>query len=99
VRSDGVVVMTLLLAGLLFDETGAPMLPTYTVKGQSRRYRSYVSKPAMKGEASKAAISRIPAPPLEELPSSVLRRLDLQPDAPRKCFVRFLSAPCRRCFR
>jgi len=53
------------------------MLPTYTVKGQSCRYRYYVSRPAMKGEASTAAISRIPAPPLEELLSGVLRRLAL----------------------
>ena len=53
------------------------MMPTYTVKGQNRRYRYYVSRPAMKGEPSKAIISRIPAPPLEELLSGILRRLDL----------------------
>jgi DNA invertase Pin-like site-specific DNA recombinase len=76
------------LAGLLFDETGMPMLPTYTVKGQNRRYRYYTSRPAMKGEASRAAISRIPAPPLEHLMSGVLRRLDLPADTPGQAIDR-----------
>lgn len=67
-------------AGLLFDETGTAMLPTYTVKGQSRRYRYYVSRPAMKGEKSGAAICRIPAPPLEELLYRVLHRIGLPPN-------------------
>jgi len=61
----------------MFDETGASMVPTYTVKGQNRRYRYYVSRPATKGEASKAALSRIPAPPFEVLLSQTLRRLGL----------------------
>lgn len=71
------------LAGLLFDEAGIPMLPTYTVKGQSQRYRYYVSRPAMKGETSKAAISRIPAPPLEALLTRVLERMAVPANLPR----------------
>jgi len=64
------------------------MLPTYTVKGQSCRYRYYVSRPAMKGEASTAAISRVPAPPVEELVSDVLRRLDLPANTPGRAIDR-----------
>jgi site-specific DNA recombinase len=77
-----------LLAGLLFDETGMPMLPTYTVKGQNRRYRYYVSRPAMKGEASEAAISRTPAPPLEGLLTRVLGRIGLRASEPRAIILR-----------
>jgi site-specific DNA recombinase len=76
------------LAGLLFDETGSAMLPTYTVKGQSRRYRYYVSRPALKGAASEAAISRIPAPPLEVLLSGVLHRVGLSAATPRAVVLR-----------
>ena len=76
------------LAGLLFDEIGTPMLPTYTVKGQSRRYRYYVSRPAMKGEASNAAISRISAPPLEGLLTRLLQRMGLSADEPRATIQR-----------
>ncbi len=65
------------LARLLFDETGAAMLPSYTIKQPGLRYRYYVSKPALKGERSKAAISRIPAPPFEALISDVMVRLGL----------------------
>ncbi len=64
-------------AGLLFDETGKPMLPSYTIKRPGLRYRYYVSRPALKGERSGAAISRVPAPPFEALLSSVLVRLGL----------------------
>ncbi len=52
-------------AGLLFDETGTPMLPTYSVKQGGIRYRYYASRPTLKGERSDAAIHRIPAPPFE----------------------------------
>ena len=64
-------------AGLLFDETGAPMLPTYTVKRGGVRYRYYASRPAQKGERSVASISRIAAPPFEALLSGVLERFGL----------------------
>ena len=64
-------------AGLLFDETGTAMLPTYSVKRGGIRYRYYASRPTLKGERSKAAISRIPAPPFEAFMEGVLARLAL----------------------
>jgi hypothetical protein len=70
------------LAGRLFDDTGTAMVPTYTVKGGSHRYRYYVSRPATKGETSRAAISHISAPPLEGVLSGALRRLGLPADEP-----------------
>ena len=68
-------------AGLLFDETGAPMLPTYTVKRGGVRYRYYASRPALKGERSAASISRIPAPPFEAIVSRAIGRLGLDAHA------------------
>lgn len=70
-----------LYSGLLFDETGTPMLPTYTVKRGGVRYRYYASRPALKGERSEASISRIPAPPFEALVSVAMGRLGLAPHA------------------
>ena len=64
-------------AGLLFDETGTPMLPTYTIKRGGVRYRYYASRPALKGERSEAGIWRIPAPPFEALVSGVMSRFRL----------------------
>jgi site-specific DNA recombinase len=64
-------------ASLIFDETGEPMLPTYSVKRPGIRYRYYVSKPATRGERSGATISRIPAPPFEAFMSGIMARLDL----------------------
>jgi len=66
------------LAGFLFDETGAAMLPTYAIKHPGRRYRYYVSRPALKGERSKADISRIPAPPFEAFLAEVIARIGLE---------------------
>ncbi|HEY1613381.1 MAG TPA: recombinase family protein [Rhizomicrobium sp.] len=68
-----------LLAGLLFDDTGQPMTPTYSVKPGGGRYRYYASKATLLGERSKAAISRIPAPALEDVIVRALRRLALVP--------------------
>jgi len=65
------------LTGLLFDETGEPMLPTYTIKQGGIRYRYYASKPTLKGERSRAVIYRIPAPPFEDLISGLMERLRL----------------------
>jgi hypothetical protein len=65
------------LTGLLFDEAGMAMLPTYTVKRGNQRYRYYTSRPAMKGERAKAAIHRIPAPLFENLLTKALHRLGL----------------------
>jgi site-specific DNA recombinase len=69
-----------LLAGVLFDETGLAMTPTYSIKPGGARYRYYASKGTLQGEVSKAAISRIPAPALEDVIIRVLRRLALVPD-------------------
>ncbi|MEI9930520.1 MAG: recombinase family protein, partial [Rhizomicrobium sp.] len=66
-----------LLAGLVFDETEAAMLPAYSVKNTNLRYRYYVSRPALKGERSTAAIHRIPAPPFEAFITRTLERLGL----------------------
>lgn len=65
------------LAGLLFDELGSPMTPTYSIKPGGRRYRYYVSQTTLKGEPSTASISRVPATPLEDLVSRSLLGLRL----------------------
>lgn len=67
-------------AGRIFDEAGAPMRATYSLKGNVR-YRYYVSVPNLKGERSKATITRIPAPPLEALLANVLVRLGFSRNA------------------
>ncbi|MGB8364536.1 MAG: recombinase family protein [Rhizomicrobium sp.] len=64
-------------ARLPFDETSEAMLPTYSVKGTGARYRYYASRPTMKGERSRAAISRIPAPAFESFLAGVVARLSL----------------------
>jgi hypothetical protein len=64
-------------AGLLFDETGMAMLPTYSIKRGGLRYRYYASRPTLKGERSRAAISRIPAPPFEAFMAGVIARIGL----------------------
>jgi site-specific DNA recombinase len=63
--------------GLLFEETGTPMLPNYTNKRSGVRYRYYASRPALKGERSEASIYRIPAPPFEAFISGAMERLGL----------------------
>ena len=64
-------------SNLLFDETGAAMLPTYTLKKGGLRYRYYASRPTLKGGRSKADIHRVPAPPFEAFMSGVLERLGI----------------------
>jgi len=64
-------------ANLVFDDTGAPMLPTYSVKKGNLRYCYYVSRPRLKGDASKASITRIPGPQFEGFILDVLTRLGL----------------------
>ncbi len=53
------------------------MLPAYSIKRGSIRYRYYASRRAPNGERSKAAISRIPAPPFEAFMVCVIERLGL----------------------
>ena len=68
-----------LLTGLLFDEAGERLTPTWSVK-KGTRYRYYVSTSLVKG-GSKAHSTRrrIPAGNLETIVMERLRRLLLQP--------------------
>jgi site-specific DNA recombinase len=57
-----------LLAGLLFDDAGHPMVPTHATKA-GVRYRYYASAPVLHGEAKTASagsVSRVPAAEVEE---------------------------------
>ena len=55
------------LRGILFDETGHPMVPTHATK-QGIRYRYYVSQPYLRGHAKPpvGASVRLPAAEIEE---------------------------------
>lgn len=50
------------LAGMLADDTGKPMVPTHT-RNHGRRYRYYVTRPS---EVGSGLATRLPAPELEE---------------------------------
>jgi len=65
------------LLHLLFDETGEPMLPTYTIKANGARYRYYASRPNLKGGRSEATLTRIPAPAFEGFLADIFARLGL----------------------
>ena len=57
-----------LLAGLLFDDAGHPMVPTHANKS-GVRYRYYASAPVLHGEAKTASagsVSRVPAAEVED---------------------------------
>jgi site-specific DNA recombinase len=55
-----------LLGGLLFDDSGNRMSPSYTNK-RGVRYRSYISSAILTGRGNqKASLRRIPAPELEK---------------------------------
>jgi site-specific DNA recombinase len=68
-----------LLAGLVFDETGERLTPTYTVK-KGTRYRYYVSTALLTG-AEKSHARRIPASDLERLVTEKLRAFFADPSA------------------
>jgi DNA invertase Pin-like site-specific DNA recombinase len=55
-----------LLAGLLFDDAGHPMVATYATKN-GVRYRYYVSQPHLRGQAklSSSSVARVPAADIE----------------------------------
>jgi site-specific DNA recombinase len=58
-----------LLHGLLFDDAGYPMTPTHATKS-GIRYRYYVSRPCLHGEAKTpkvGSITRVPAPDIEDV--------------------------------
>jgi site-specific DNA recombinase len=64
-----------LLTGLLFDDAGHPMAPTHATKA-GIRYRYYVSRPCLHGEAKTAkvgSVSRVPATGVEEV---IVKSLD-----------------------
>jgi site-specific DNA recombinase len=78
-----------LLTGLIFDDRGNRMSPSFSVKG-GVRYRYYVSSPLVRGQKTKAgAISRIAAPPIEaEITRLVQTRIKMS---------RIATAPSRCC--
>jgi len=63
------------LAGLIFDDRGAAMAPTYSMKPSGRRYCYYASR--QPDESSGRAISRVPAAAIEGLLVAILGRLGL----------------------
>jgi DNA invertase Pin-like site-specific DNA recombinase len=65
------------LSGLLFDESGARMRPTYGVKRGGVRYRYYASVSRSPDIRSSNSISRISAPALEGFLHDTLARLRL----------------------
>ncbi|MBX9591107.1 MAG: recombinase family protein [Hyphomonadaceae bacterium] len=56
------------LAGLLFDDRGNSMSPTYTVGRRGRRYLYYVSQALLQNDKGRAgSIARVPAEEIERL--------------------------------
>ncbi len=58
-----------LLPGLLFDDAGYPMAPTHATKA-GIRYRYYVSRPCLHGEAKTVkvtSVTRVPAADIEDV--------------------------------
>jgi site-specific DNA recombinase len=56
------------LAGLLFDDRGNSMSPTYTVRRHGRRYPYYVSQALLQNDKGRAgSIARVPAEEIERL--------------------------------
>jgi DNA invertase Pin-like site-specific DNA recombinase len=65
-----------LLTGLLFDDAGYPMAPTHATK-DGIRYRYYVSRPCLHGEAKTAkvgSVSRVPATDIEDVVTKSLNK-------------------------
>jgi hypothetical protein len=78
------------LAGLIFDDNGCPMRPTYARKADGREYHYYASDIGPNVRPTSGMITRVPVAPIEALVDQCLRRLDLdgsdegqhaQPDA------------------
>ena len=73
-----------ILTGLMFDDRGNPMRPTYSRKPAGHEHRYYVSSALTTGKPSNAgAIPRVPAQPIEDIVEQRLHRLELigEPDA------------------
>jgi hypothetical protein len=87
------------LGGLLFDDRGNMMTPSYAKKGKRRRYRYYISQALLQNDPSKAgSLARVPAPLVEhivgevvqaELSADTQQRLQWHSNEPR--------VPLRRC--
>lgn len=73
------------LAGVIFDEQGHRLTPTYATR-RGRRYRYYVSAPLVRGNRGAGGI-RVPAPDLESLVASTLRSRLLDPVWVREQFT------------
>ena len=82
------------LTGLLYDDRGNLMSPTYTKKSNGRRYRYYLSQALLQNDRARAGtVSRIPAETIEHLVDSEIRRLlsateDLGGSSPRPPLAR-----------
>ena len=63
-----------LLAGIIFDDAGTRMIPTYAIKNRVR-YRYYISQPIRRtlSEASVGSIARVPAEEIEALVAKAAR--------------------------
>jgi hypothetical protein len=66
-----------LLPGLLFDDAGNPMVPTHATKA-GIRYRYYVSRPCLHGEARTATIGSVTRVPASEIENIVVKSLNEQ---------------------
>jgi DNA invertase Pin-like site-specific DNA recombinase len=64
-----------LLAGLLIDDAGNPMVPTHATKG-GIRYRYYVSRPCLHGEARTATLGSVARVPANEVEDIVVKSLN-----------------------
>jgi hypothetical protein len=87
-----------LLQGLIFDDLGNRMTPTYGRKADGRRYRYYVSRSQLSTDAPRPSIARVPAAPIEHETIAILRRIRLIPaanaageDVPRDTLRQLLS--------
>ncbi len=71
------------LTGLIFDDRGNKMIPTYSRKSNGHEYRYYASSPTITGKRSAAgSIARIPAQAIEGLVEQSMRRLWLAEATP-----------------
>jgi site-specific DNA recombinase len=64
-----------LLTGLLFDDAGYPMAPMHATKA-GIRYRYYVSRPCLHGEAKTAEVGSVSRVPATEIEDAVVKSLN-----------------------
>ena len=75
------------LTGLIFDQSGAPMCPSFSLGKSGAAYRYYVSSTVLLGRSSAAepdAIQRVPAPAIEAFAFARLQRHDPAAVAPNQ---------------